>query len=703
VNAAALYLETARFSGASSRILDAISKWSRVDVDVWERKCVLKPLARALKDSGDPEGEQGVLELLKRSLTTDEALPGPDAVSLIEELSWEQATTALTEDLLRRLNAKTLDVTFAREIKALGHVWRPADLRSLANTWKQEEVAGNDLASALVNVLVNAGQESERPFLRDRDLIPSAVSLLAKACSAGFREVVVTLLGIDDWNLIGYLADMCWVAADQDFEDALLQRLAPSEYFDTLSPHWREDTRFHLMRALGTCGTTNGGAQAVLAYLREEKSIYEHFAEEGVEPLVLRGQLGEQQLVELATDNGASSQGRCMALDALARIDATKHVNLFLRIINESTDSLLLARAAICMQRTGPTADASSLIRLLTDTDSDFVAAAAALSLGHLRIRDGMQPVLDATRRFANASWVRELVRSLGLFPDPPPMNLVLNLLETVGPHSVEERAVVELLGHYWPHDEVRVAILSRLETWYGPGVDSGEQVAPIRALEHANPDFLLRRATELYDIGKLSNSALGELAWAVQESAENGRASSEVLASMLERLLCDEDFDVRDRCAAISGLMERSVVHGIYWSLISKGTWEQSCAVYSLGFWAIDARDIERECASQNSAVRRSARATKDIFVRREAGDVLVALFGANGGHDRLAAYFSISDQGDSATMRKMHVSYEESPLGMYLAELVKAVKSTGETLAQRRKSDEEAFVQTPSQKTIA
>lgn len=146
-----------------------------------------------------------------------------------------------------------------------------------------------------------------------------------------------------------------------------------------------------VIRALGTCGAKRG-ANAVLNHLRSEPSILTQIPEEAICPLVRRGHLKPDQLVQVVRDPQASSQGRRASAIALGMLNAPAHKDLFREIIAQSEDTVLQAYAARMAGFAQDPALVPRLRQLLRKTDDAFVAEQAAEALARL---DASQAVRD--------------------------------------------------------------------------------------------------------------------------------------------------------------------------------------------------------------------------------------------------------------------------------------------------------------------
>jgi HEAT repeat protein len=477
-----------------------------------------------------------------------------------------------------------------------------------------------------------------------------------------------------------------WVIGDPKAEEALLHKLAqPASQGQSA---WYERNR--IICALGTCGTKQGGA-AVFAYLRSEPKISTNVPREAICPLVQRGMLNQAQLIEIVQDHSASIQGRNTSMVALAILDGPSNRDLFREIIDQAEDETLRGYA---VRMLGMAQDHTCTVErhnCLRTTQDAFVAAQAARALGRLNARQAVSDIEQALEEFVATGHAVDFIKALNYLRQPSSLPVLRDALQRN--RFLHGRAeIIEALGAFLPDPQAKKEILRQLEAWGGGRIDVGEQRPPIRALARHDPNLLLTSIKNLYHTGQLDNSAREELTYWIPSLARQDRVEMTVLLEIIKLLVCDQYLPVREQMAQQFSRIHPALCLQICTELRHRpDAWEQACAVYTLGFWQSDEREIQSARYAEPFLIRHAADAALEIRHRRHALQQLAEQYRSTNNLARLSAYLAIKEQGDEQTMWTLRETVQETDLAhTFLQQLASEVHDRLRD-ERRKRADEE------------
>ncbi len=165
---------------------------------------------------------------------------------------------------------------------------------------------------------------------QDQSLPSEALRLLPKASPFGIEK----------------LGTFYWILGETSFEKPLLDNFKyVLEKSAALSDGRKIIGVSGAARPLGTCGTFES-TEFLLSFLRSgAEDISISFGEQTLLPLLLRGVCSVEQLSEIAEDENNNRIGRAVCLEVIKDFDAPGNVDLFVKVVDQSTDELVLTNA----------------------------------------------------------------------------------------------------------------------------------------------------------------------------------------------------------------------------------------------------------------------------------------------------------------------------------------------------------------------
>ena len=235
---------------------------------------------------------------------------------------------------------------------------------------------------------------------------------------------------------------------------------------------------------------------------------------------------------------------------------------------------------------------------------------------------------------------------------------------------------IIEALGAFLPDAQAKAEILRQLEAWGGGRIDVGEQRPPIRALARHDPNLLLTSIKKLYHAGRLDNSAREELTHWIPPLARQDRVEKTDLLEIIKLLVSDHYLPVREQMAQQFSRIDATLCLQIYNELRqTPNDWEQACAVYTLGFWESDEREIQSARYARAFLIRYAGDAALEIRRRRHGLQQLVEQYRSANDPTRLSAYLAIKEQGDEQTIWALHDAVHETVCPYFLRQLASDV----------------------------
>jgi HEAT repeat protein/predicted DNA-binding protein YlxM (UPF0122 family) len=705
VAAAASYLAQMPEHSGFDALNAAFTKWrtAAATEESFTTYLAVKKLALAINALNTARGRHTISDLIKAGLTEQGELSSDEAIQLADEARLPNLPTLLLNELLRRVNLQESARSLDRLVTRISEIWRPDDTRQLA---AGVELLGSDtLDASFSNKLIEIYlRDAAKSTAEDQSFGlrldgKSILQLIAKCGVKDFTRQAVRLLPGAEFWLVSQVSDALWLVGDPSAEDALIKALddfeRPSMQVDQSMPE-----EFDILRALGTCSTERG-ADVVINYVRRNPDLSIYLPEEVLCPLVRRGVLNVNTLAEMAVDAvGTHEYVRRACVLALGNLDAGEFAPTFLEVVANESDELTRGQAAFFLgwAKTNHSDVIRSLTNLLTTTDKPHLAEQVAKSLVRMEEQDALQLIENTIERFQNPRAASGLLLIAARFQAASTLRLLekVNVNERSNMYARTENEIIAAFGEFYHSDSNARAVVDAQIENSSSGFDSGKQRIAVRILAVRNPNALLRRATTLYDQNLLDPSACGTLINCIPQLVKSQEVDKKWLVEILKRFLCDQSLSIREAAGEVLQFTTASLRANIYDQLYQTGNeWAQACAVYSLGFWDSDEREIESARFDCSPLVRRFASIASGIRAKRSDLTEISRSFQINRGLLRLSANYSLLDNASEATVNVLCREMKEGDSGrMYLRELRGGIRKRASDERQKRAKDEEGEI---------
>jgi len=381
-------------------------------------------------------------------------------------------------------------------------LWRPDHLTILAATAEHLSAKGTDLEQLMIDGMIQGMQSKTQHIFQDEATQVSGLELSAKCRMFGSTTGISKLLDLNDWTIDVTVGNLLWVSGDMTAEDELLKKLT--------QPLSNIDLEYSIVRALGTCGTWNG-AKAVIQHLHNAPELRANLGREAVAPLILRGFVSPEQIVELTLNPQASILGRIVSAKTMGYLRTKGFGEALRTLISQDEDERLLVTAIEAIYKIQDASAIPDLEALLLKTESENVASSVAYSLHRLEARQSIPAIKKAIEKFGLAGDTH-LLTTLAWFQDSFVIPSLRKAISGARNPFVPPLTAIESVGRFLPEDWAREILITELETWHGVNFDNSTQLYAVRALARSEPNLLLERFICLYDTGHLHESARREV-----------------------------------------------------------------------------------------------------------------------------------------------------------------------------------------------
>lgn len=701
---AAEYLKMMPHQSGFNSLDHAFAKWLSNGDDSFERTWALQRLAAALLATGRSKARRTVSDFIRSSLEDKGKLPPDDAVETGDKVHLPALPRLLLNELIRQLNLPEPRIIVSRLVTRIGAVWRPEQTRLLVDATRKTEgdtVGGGSFASKLVDICVRNGQErkGQQPSLQDYLDRKDVLRVMAKCQVSDFVSQAGRLLPGAQFWMVSQISDALWVVEDTSAEEALIVALnhfvRPTMQADRSMPE-----EYDILRALGAC-CTERGVQTIMGYVRENPNLSIHLPEEVLCPLVRRGVLEVDTLSRMAQDmTGTHEYVRRACVLAIGYLDAPHFAPVFLKVVKSDTDEQAQAYAATFLgwAKTDRTKAVEALQDVLATTERTFLATRAAQALVRLKSRDSLRMIERAAGRFRSVGPASGLLRAAARFRERSTLALLKDLPVRAQTHGYfhTEADIIAAFGEFYQLDAAARARVDALLERTQPRFDSGRQGVAVGVLARRNPNWLLLRATELYDEGHLEPSAVAALINHAPRLSKSKKVDREHVVELMKRLLCEADLSIREPACESLPFVDASVRLRIYSGLRAMSNeWAQACAVYSLGFWDSDESVIKDACFDPSLVVRRLASTAAVMRSKRRSLRQVARTFRTARGLERLSAYYSLLEKATESLIGTVYHDVKEGDSArIYLRELKEGVERRVKEERKKRAKDEEDWI---------
>jgi HEAT repeat protein len=654
VRAAAKFLTEMPTESALPSLVAAFRRWS-APASGSPNTSLLRQIIAAVIPIDTPDAKETSSRLVQEHFPlimksmSETSIWSPDSPSVPE------AHSLLLEDLATRLSQDSSDDLIWSSIRQLRMLWHPDHLTILAATAEHLSARGTDLEQLMVDGIVQGMQSKTQHIFQDEAMQVSGLELSAKCRMLGSTTSISKLLDLNDWTIDVTVGNLLWVSGDMTAEDELLKKLT--------QPLSNIDLEYSIVRALGTCGTWNG-AKAVIQHLHNAPELKANLGREAMAPLILRGFVSPEQIVELTLNPQASILGRIVSAETMGYLRTKGFGEALRTLISQDEDERLLVTAIEAIYKIQDASAIPDLEALLLKTESENVASSVAYSLHRLEARQSIPAIKKAIEKFGLAGDTH-LLTTLAWFQDSFVIPSLREAISGARNPFAPPLTAIESVGRFLPEDWAREILLTELETWHGVNFDNSTQLYAVRTLARSEPNLLLERVISLYDTGHLHESARREVINWLPKLSSKASINQELLLEVLKRLICDRSLVVRELVGETLDWLPQELCHRIYTELRrSAYEWSQGCAVFSLGYFGDSESEINSSRFAERFMVRHFAGIALQTYRRRQALKRLITLYQAPDGIDRLSAYLSISEKGDEGTIWALYEAIAENEM---------------------------------------
>jgi hypothetical protein len=594
----------------------------------------------------------------------------------------EDAYFVVLKDVASRLAGATAEPQIYRELSGLNAVLAPAHLDALAGASHALEAAGIDVVYHLVDAVAE-GKEID-----PHDALGAALRCQSSTLD---REVTRLIMPVK-WPYIRDVCEALWIMGFTDAEQPLLNKLQhlPTRD-DTLMVEWTA-----VLKALGTCAGTTGAA-VLLDHLRSAEWVELYLAAEGVCPLVRRGVIATDVLIDLANDRTASVFGRTCAIQTLYLLDPHTYQDVFRNLAQPNEDETVLSWA-VSFLHSNDDPDAQVRLRhVLTETKSAFAAGKAARSLAEIGNELSVVEIeavlvdLNETGKLGDAqsNGTSNLIGALEHFANPSSVGLLQTVLKKSHDLYVQAQ-VVQALGAFPNSPDARTLVR---EHFSGEG-DSAlrYQASAAMALSQMDSTYLVQESLRLSNLGALQQNTRRAIANWLPMALNQSDESLPSVHDLAIRLLSDHVFSIREQAANAIYVVDQGCRRRIYSDLWEKGGWDRACAVQASGFWDDFIDEIGSARLDADAAVRRAADGAMELQQRRISARYLLAQLPSDQSQVRLRAYHCVRELGDWQIARELYGLLDTGPSRIHHL-LDRLARETAEKFEKHQEARSKAF----------
>lgn len=542
-------------------------------------------------------------------------------------------------------------------LENLGKVWSRDGLKSLSNAAKQTPAGTAKIVEALLPYIGEDEYEHGDRLNRVQHL-----TAVIKAQDPDFSKQALSLLPHVSPFGIDKLGAYYWILGDSSCEQALLENFRKTaERKGEFSNGRKVIAISGAARPLGTCGT-HESARAILEHIsRDSDGLSRQFGEQVLLPLLLRGQCTPNEIAAVAADDSADRIGRAICLEVLRSADDASHVELFTRILEASSDELILRETVFGLGIGGNDAAIKPLRTLLRRNDiSATLKGYTARSLGAgLRASIALP---DIERAFANLPKYDDI-----------PVQLFATAFMAIG-----EKSSVKLLEDLGELPlEVKRYISEALSSLSVDALDRDDFAKVLQATSSSLPTFFQEQS---FVLKAILRKARPELLEVVVEDLERRRLNSnsqyaivnhlrlltaktlvdkDLIVRLATPIVTSMDHGVRYHALTVLDFLGEEVCQRIYERIVSSPDADErtvACAVESLGFWDSDPAAITEHRFDAREFVRDAADLALTQQAKRKLLEYHVGSFEHESGMKRLASYLCLCENGDGHTIRRLH-----------------------------------------------
>lgn len=538
----------------------------------------------------------------------------------------------------------------------LGNVWSPEGVEALATS----KSARSGSASLFIDALYPHMGDDEYDY-GDRLNQIKHLKPAIKAQDQSFPSEALRLLPKASPFGIEKLGNLYWILGETEYEGPLLDNFKlVLEKTAELSDGRKIIEVSGAALPLGTCGV-QASTEFLLSFLRgEPDDVSISFGEQTLLPLVLRGVCSVEQLSEIAADEKINRIGRAVCIEVIRDFDAPGNVDLFAKIVDQSTDELVLMNAVFGLGVSESNLAIEPLRKLLgrsevSPTLKGYIARSLMVGLEAQIALPDIQDAFTRLERYDDMS-VRLFTTAFISSGDIS----CLNTLQNFGTMSTETRRYISEATISLAIDTIDKREFARTlgETSERPHHFFQEQSYLLKGILRKPRNELLEVIAEDLDKNRLNPGSQEALISNLRSLAANDGIDKGLVVRIAAGLITHRDHELRYRALPVLGFLDKNICHQIFEQCLGlRGADERTvaCGVESLGYWDCD----EMLLRSQRFDARQFVREAVDLALKQRAKRAMLEyhleIFQNGSGMKRLASYLCLCDNGDRHTIRRL------------------------------------------------
>jgi nucleoside phosphorylase/HEAT repeat protein len=647
----------------------------------------VEQILRALNALGTDAAVRTVRKYLLKGIEAGKPLRCHNAIRLAEELGVKGVRSLALKKTLLELDSKEENRDLGDLLEFISNTWQPELLSELKRSARQPtQECLTELVSRIAKNHKRQGRKHEWGEGSDYQEI---LNTLAKCQVPNFVEQVCEMLPETDWLVEEDLCDALWVTADTQAEVALLHQLEAVSPYEPVRPQ----DKYHIVRALATCGKEKGVSAAV-NYIRENPNLSIYLPEEVFYLMVRRRVLPIREIERMALDSdGTHIFVREFCVQTLGMINAPKYSDLFCKIISGSEDQRIQSYAINLLGWTKKRSAITKLEEVLKNTKSLSLAIDAMNALFRLDADDVVQLVNKAIERFVGEKHSPALLRAGAKWKSPSTLALIKTIIGDQHRSGYTFNEFPAAIGEFYEDSWARARINEYLDSPKESGIDFGEQSQAIKAIAKHDTNLALTQFIKLSDSLRITENSQLAVIWRLPSWAKDTKVDPNLLIKTLVRLLCDVDLKIREKTGETLYLLDKSICEGVFEELNKqKEDWAQAAAVSSLGYWSNDEQRIKAHLYHPARVVRYFAENALHVREKRNALQSLVRVFLSSSGVGRFAAFECLGKEGAESVMSLLYsATSERSMLNSYLRKLGSRIEQEIKRAREKRAKEED------------
>lgn len=705
VGRAANYFSILPNKSANSLLINVFSRFTEIpDNESWELRDAVENLCKAIFINGDEKSKDIVLIFLQKILREHGILYSYQALDILIQSHLPQIPQILVKELAWQLKQEKPDRIVDTLLREIAKLWKTGDLNQLTSA-ALDEFNQNQREESFVEKLINLinekpeiidGQEYPLSAIIDRDKL---VKTFVNCRIRNFAIIIGELLEEEHYGRNIELCQILWIAGDTSAEPYLIEKLQQLE--NKRRPNEESSTEeYYVLRALATCGTQKG-AEVVLQFILDYPRLSIYLPDEILRPLIRRKIIDTDIISQMAVDRtGTHEYVRNFCLQTLAGIDVPKFTHIFLDALANESDEQTQGFAIHALEWTSPKFKKeviSQIENLLKNTNSTSITTRAGKTLVRLKSKKSLSKIEQAITKFGGGEKMSDLLRAVARFRSPSTFALLPKIPQNAFRYPHTDRNIILALGEFYQTEKKAEEIIKNSFEVFLHGLDSGKQSFAVPVLAENEPNYLLRKAIELFNKENLEQSSKIKIIRLSPKIVEKENLNDSDFIKLYGSFLCDVDLTVRETAAENISLLPKQIRRKIYYYLQNlKSQWSQGCLVYSMAFCDGSIEEIENYRFHSSKIVRYFAdKASLKYKNRVELEKVLQIFQFSENAAERVSAYYSLIEQAGNNELKYLfqNINYESKEYSFLRSIEAKIDRRLEKEIKDREKEENEKF----------